>query len=238
MRAYWDERARLNAPWYVDTSLSYHDPDMVKFFESGRRIVSMAIEDLPSQPPSNELAVEIGSGLGRLCVALRDRFDRVVGIDISKEMVSRARELGPDEKIEFVVGDGTSLRPIADGSADLVLSFTVLQHIPKVAVIEGYIEEVGRILKPGGVFVLQWNNTPGSIRWAIRRGTYALGQRIGFGRERYGRNDPSFLGSRVSLARIKRAVEHGGMELSRTDELGQLFSWAWAVRKGSEVRKG
>src|SRR4051794_26873835 len=70
MREYWDERARVNAPWYVDTSLSFDEPDMERFFESGREIVSVALESAPVAPPSNGLAVEIGSGLGRMCVAL------------------------------------------------------------------------------------------------------------------------------------------------------------------------
>ncbi|HYZ91767.1 MAG TPA: methyltransferase domain-containing protein [Actinomycetota bacterium] len=230
MREYWDERARLNAAWYVDTSLSYEDPDMQRFFDSGRRIVDEALESLPSAPPGTSLAVDIGSGLGRLCVPLAERFDRVVGIDISSEMVERARSLVHNDRIEFLVGDGTTLRPIGDATADLVFTFTVFQHIPRISVIEGYIEEVGRILRPGGVFVFQWNNTPGSVRWAIRRAAFSVGHRAGVGREPHGRNDPNFLGSRVSLGRIRRALRRGGMSLERTQRLGQLFAWAWAVR--------
>lgn len=230
MRAYWDERARLNAVWFVDTSLRYDDPDMKQFFATGKLVVAEALDDLPADLPSKSLAVDIGCGLGRLCVALGEHFDRVVGIDISSEMVERARELNTDSRgIEFIVGDGSTLRPIEDEAADLVLSFTVFQHIPKVSVIEGYIREVGRILKPGGVFVFQWNNTPGSLRWAGRRVALSVGQRFGIGRERHGRNDPNFLGSRVSLRRIRRALVRSGMELRQTKHLGQLFSWAWAV---------
>jgi SAM-dependent methyltransferase len=230
MRAYWDERARLNAAWYVDTSLRYDDPDIQKFFASGRQIVGSALEDLPSDPPSNGLAVEIGSGLGRICVALADRFERVVGIDISSEMVERARSLVAEPRVQFMVGDGSSLRPIDDGSADLVLTFTVFQHIPRLSVIDGYIAEVGRILRPRGVFVFQWNNTPGTIRWVARRAALSLGQRFGVGREPRGRHDPNFLGSRVSLRRISRSLARAGMVLERTDNLEQLFAWAWAVR--------
>ena len=50
MREYWDERARLNAPWYVDTSLAFDAPDMERFFESGRRTVGMAFEDVVVRP--------------------------------------------------------------------------------------------------------------------------------------------------------------------------------------------
>jgi SAM-dependent methyltransferase len=230
MRTYWDERARLNAVWYVDTSLSFDAPDLERFWETGRRIVTEALEGSPAKPPATELAVEIGSGLGRVCRALAERFDRVVGIDISSEMVQRARDLVDDRRIAFEVGDGATLASVETGSADLVLSFTVFQHIPSTTVIENYIAEAGRALKPGGLFVFQWNNTPGARRWAVRRTLLDLAQRVGV-TERYGRNAREFLGSRVPLARIRRALERGGMELVSTTGLDTLFAWCWAVRK-------
>src|SRR5438093_9964969 len=90
MRTYWDEAARTNAAWYVDTSLEYDHPDMERFFSTGRRIVSEALDGSPVAPPGYSTAVEIGSGLGRVCLALADRFERAIGVDISPEMVQRA----------------------------------------------------------------------------------------------------------------------------------------------------
>ncbi|MGH2785982.1 MAG: class I SAM-dependent methyltransferase [Actinomycetota bacterium] len=231
MRTYWDEAARTNATWYVDTSLSFDAPDLERFFETGRTVAKAAIEEASVQPAGRALAVEIGSGLGRICKALAERFDRVIGLDISPEMVKRARELVPDEKITFEVSSGTDLRPLADGTADLVLTFTVLQHIPDVAVIEGYVREAGRVLKPGGVFVFQWNNTPGARRWAFKRGLLGFLQRTGLRVERHRRNAPEFLGSRVPLDRMREALVSAGMELRETKGLGTLFAWAWAVKR-------
>jgi SAM-dependent methyltransferase len=232
MRAYWDEAARVNAVWYVDTSLDFDAPDLDRFFETGRVIVNEALSGAPVVPPGHGLAVEIGSGLGRICRALADRFDRVVGADISAEMVRRAKELVPDQRVSFEVVDGTTLAPIEAGSADLVLSFTVFQHIPDVAVIEGYIREAGRVLKPEGVFVFQWNNTPGAALWAWRRRLLGAVQRVGLFHERHRRNSPEFLGSRVSLDTIRAALSDGGMELGATKGLDSLFAWAWAVKSG------
>jgi SAM-dependent methyltransferase len=229
MRAYWDERARLNAPWYVDTSLQFDAPDMEQFFSTGAKIVEQAL-DPALVPPSWLLAVEIGSGLGRVCLALADRFERVVGIDISPEMVQRARELVPNKRVSFEIGDGATLASIETGSADLVLSFTVFQHIPKTALIERYIQEAGRVLRPEGVLVFQWNNVAGPIRWSFRRRALAALSRVGVASDVYGRHDPAFLGSRVPLTRIRRAVERGGLQLRRTKGLGTLFAWVWAVR--------
>jgi SAM-dependent methyltransferase len=97
-------------------------------------------------------------------------------------------------------------------------------------VIEGYVREAARVLRPGGVFVFQWNNTPGAVRWAVRREALAMLQRRGIRTERYGRNAAEFLGSRVPLPRIERALRGAGLSLRATKGLGTLFAWAWAER--------
>jgi SAM-dependent methyltransferase len=230
MRAFWDARARENAAWYVDTSLAFDDPDMERFFETGRQIVADALDEAPVLPDGRALAVEVGSGLGRVCAALAARFDHVIGLDISPEMVMRAREFVGAPTISFLVGDGISLAGVGDEVADLVLTFTVFQHIPSVAVIDGYLHEAARVLRPGGVLVMQWNNTSGAWRWRIRRGWLALLQRTRIRPEQYLRHAPQFLGSRVPLRRIRRALAHAGLELRGIRNGGTLYAWAWVEK--------
>lgn len=233
MRAYWDERARVNAAWYVDTTLDFEQPDMERFFASGERIVADHYVDGLATPSRHDLAVEIGSGLGRICRALREHFDHVVGIDIAPEMVAQARELVTAEGIEFRVGDGTTLTDVADASVDLVFTFTVFQHIPDPTVVEGYIAEVGRVLRPGGVFAFQWNNEPNAGWWRLRRSVLGWLQRTGRRPEAFGRHAPEFLGCRISTPRIRRALTGAGLELVGMRGDGTLFAWAWAVRPDS-----
>lgn len=231
MRSYWDEGARKNAVWYVDTSLDYDEPDLDRFFETGKTIVAQALDDAPAQPAGHGLAVEIGCGLGRICQALAPRFDRVVGVDISPEMLKQAREIVTDPKVEFVLGDGVSLGALETASADLVLSFTVFQHIPSVSVICDYLTEAGRVLKPGGVMVFQWNNEPGALYWRLRRSVLSVLQRTGLRREKYGRHAPEFLGSRVPLNQVEAALHKGGLQLKGVRGADTLFAWAWARRE-------
>jgi SAM-dependent methyltransferase len=228
LRRYWEDRARTNAAWYVDTTLSYEAPDMERFFATGESIVAEALDESEVRPVECRLAVEIGSGLGRVCKALATRFDAVVGVDISTTMVERSRELVPVPQVSFVLGDGSSLPGVADGSADLVLSFTVFQHIPSVAVIDRYLQEAGRVLRPTGVFVFQWNNEPGARRWRARSAWLTLLQRTRIRPETYGRHVPEFLGIRVPLGRIERGLRTAGLELVDTKGTGTLFAWAWA----------
>jgi SAM-dependent methyltransferase len=230
MRDYWEQRAQLNAAFYVDTSLDYDNPDMDRFLETGRRVVTIALDEAPAVPPAGKAAaLEIGCGMGRICLALSERFDQVIGYDISTEMLRKARDLVPDERVDFRLTEGSSLPGTADASVDLVLTFTVFQHIPSVEVIRDYVREAGRVLRPGGVFVLQWNGTPGAVRWRLRRVVMAVRQRLGRG-DRYGRDAPQFLGSRIELEEMRAMLREAGLELAATSGEGSLFTWGWATK--------
>jgi SAM-dependent methyltransferase len=228
MREYWEQRAKLNPAFYVDTSLDYDNPDMEKFLATGRTVVTTALDEPPAVAPARTgTAVEIGCGMGRICLALRERFDNVVGFDISEEMLRRARELVPDEQVDFRLTEGATLPSLADASVDLVLTFTVFQHIPSVEVIRSYVMEAGRVLAPGGMFVLQWNGQSGALRWRLRRAGMAVLQRLGRG-DRYGRDAAQFLGSRVEIDDMRRMLTDAGLTLAATKGEGTLFTWGWA----------
>ena len=232
MRSFWDEAAKTNAAWYVDTTVSFDEPDMDEFFATGRKIIDGAYDGSPVKPAGHDLAVEIGSGLGRNCLALADRFKHVVGIDISPEMIRQSNELVDDKRVEFRLGEGADLSGVASESADFVMSFTVFQHIPEVGVIQSYLRETGRVLKPGGVAAFQWNNQSSELRWRIRRAVLATLQKLRLRRETHQRNAVQFLGTTVDLPHIESTLADAGMDLVKTEGLGTLFCWAWAVKRG------
>ena len=97
--------------------------------------------------------VEIGCGVGRLTCALAEDFDTVVALDVSPDMIDRARERAPADKVEFEVVDGCEI-PRPDASVDAVFSVIVLQHLESFAVVEGYLREAFRALRPGGSVML------------------------------------------------------------------------------------
>jgi SAM-dependent methyltransferase len=231
MRRYWDDRARENAVFYVDTTCRYDAPDMERFFETGRVIVDEALTSAPVQPSRRQLAVEIGPGLGRVCRALGDQFDRVIGIDVSAEMVQRARELVPDPRITFEVGDGATLAPLADASADFVVTFTVLQHLTSRAAIFRYLNEAARVLRPGGVVAAQWNNDAHPWRYEARSLWWRLQRRLGVAVHQDNRVAPQFLGTPVPYAAVKSTLERAGLTVRGTKGEGTLFAWVWAEKK-------
>lgn len=230
MREYWDERARENAAWYVDTSLSYDTPDMEQFFATGRRVVAEALCDAPVQPLERRLAVEIGPGIGRVCAALAEHFEDVIGIDVSEEMVSRARQHVAGPRVRFIVGDGTSLQPLEDGSADLVTSFTVLQHLPSRSLVLGYLREGARVLRPGGVLAVQWNNLPHPTLWRAEATWWRFRHRLGLGLRSEKRHAPEFVGTRVAWEAVEAELGAAGLVIVGRKGEGTLFSWVWAVK--------
>jgi SAM-dependent methyltransferase len=231
MRSWWESAAQRNAAWYVDTSLDYDDPDMDRFWATGEAIVADALDGAPVAPTGRERAVEIGSGLGRVSRALARRgFAEVVGVDISPTMVARARELVDEAGVRFELGNGSGLAGVDTASTDLVLTFTVFQHMPDERLIAGYVREAGRVLRPGGVLVAQWNGTDGARRWALRRAALARLGRLRRSADRYGREVPEFLGSRVPLPRMRALLADAGLEVAGLRGEGTLYSWVWAVK--------
>ena len=151
MRADWDRRARENAPYYVCTT-SAESPE--SFAASGERdLESQVLDGLAVSPRWRVL--EIGCGMGRLLRPLSPRVARVFGVDLSEEMLIRAREhCAALPNVELARTDGR-LDFLTDGAFDFVFSHIVFQHLPRKAYAELYFREAFRVLVAGGIFRVQ-----------------------------------------------------------------------------------
>ena len=223
MGGYWDERARENAAYFVDNDLDYAETDLAAFWAKGPETVDRVLARLeaPAIRPQDEI-VEIGCGIGRLTRPLAERGERVWALDVSAEMLRRAREANPQlTNVEWVHGDGTTLTGIPDASADVVFSHVVFQHIPDPATTLGYVREMGRVLRPGGWAAFQASNDP-SIHRPWRQ---PLGRRLlrALGRAPKGLDHPAWLGSAVELEDLRAAAAAGGLDVERLDGEGTQF---------------
>jgi SAM-dependent methyltransferase len=159
--------------------------DAEAFLELGRRDVAVAREQLGrlGLPTSWDRVLDFGCGAGRLSQALAEHAAEVVGLDVSAPMLESARDLDrSDGRVAFVLSEDPDLRSFPDGHFDLVYTERVLQHLPR-AVLETYLREFVRVLRPGGVAVVHcptkpmwtlrgvvWRAAPAPlIRWAQRR---------------------------------------------------------------------
>ncbi|WP_434222556.1 glycosyltransferase [Limnospira platensis CENA597] len=119
------------------------------------RTTQQILQGLPSQPHWKVL--EIGCGVGRLIKPLRERFNRVDGVDISENMIEFAKQYLADGQSngELYVNNGSDLQDLPGEFYDLVYSTIVFQHIRSLSVVKSYFSEIFRVLKPGGYFRIQ-----------------------------------------------------------------------------------
>jgi cyclopropane fatty-acyl-phospholipid synthase-like methyltransferase len=147
MEADWDERARRNAKYFIHTEASQSDAE---FRESGEQDVERILSGV--ELPRDARVLEIGCGIGRLLEPMSRRVERVEGVDISQEMITRTQEhlRGiPNVGVHHTRGD---LSMFADETFDFAYCILVFQHITERRAIERYFREVARVLKPGGRF--------------------------------------------------------------------------------------
>ena len=106
-----------------------------------------------AEVPAGGTVVDCPCGAGPALRALRpDAGVRYVAADLSPAMLRRARERAAERglaEIEFVRAEAGDL-PLEDSSADLFLSYWGLHCFPDP---RAAIEEIGRVLRPGGRLV-------------------------------------------------------------------------------------
>jgi SAM-dependent methyltransferase len=159
MRRDWDSRASLNALHFTNTERS--DWDEEAYAATGEQnVLEHVTNDLGNicqgANPTAMRVLEIGCGAGRMTKPLAQRFGEVHAVDISAEMIRTARErLAGVPNAFFHQNNGMDLRELPSEYFDFALSFIVFQHIPSKNVIESYIHEVHRVLKPGRLFKFQ-----------------------------------------------------------------------------------
>lgn len=212
MKDDWDDRARVNAKWYITTiRLDLTDED---FDASGRPEVEKFILSDPiltgeraGRRLSEQRLLEIGCGLGRMSRHLAAHFGEVHGTDVSGEMVRQARErLASITNLSFFETNGADFRDLPTDYYDVVFSVYVFQHVPWREVVESNIRDACRVLRPGGLFKFQVNN--------VRHPDYVE------------REKNTWEGTTLTENDLRRAARESGVRLVSLSGLGTQYCWA------------
>ena len=211
MRNDWDQRARENAEHYIATSTKeWKDRE---FYRTGE--INVATDVMPDmyricagkQSPLDLTALEIGCGVGRMTRMLARIFRHVTAVDVSKEMIDRARvNLADLHNVTLILGDGATLSALPDESQDFAFSFIVFQHIPSTEVIASYCREVRRVLRPGSLFKFQVNG----VVW-----------------DRHGSPPDTWVGVSFAEADAQRLCQQSGFQWEMSQGAGTQFFWLW-----------
>ncbi len=112
--------------------------------------------------------LDIGCGEAAFTAELRDAGSEVVGMDVAEEPIRRALIRHPGLDLRLL--ESESSWGLEDSSFDLVWAGEVLEHVADTV---GWLSELRRVLRSGGVLVL---STPELGRWALLRA--ALSRRV------------------------------------------------------------
>jgi len=154
--------------------------------------------------------LEIGCGAGRVTRALGRIFGEVHAVDVSGEMVARARLAVADmPHVHIYRNNGFDLTVVPPLEFDFAYSFIVFQHVPNREIIENYVREVARLLRPGALFKFQ---VQGNLRVPTSP-------------------DETWLGVPYSEAQAKAMAERCGFEPRYTYGAGDQYFWLWFFKK-------
>lgn len=138
------------------------------------------LEKIAAESTLNNLefntVIELGCGTGKNAEWIAKKAQKLIGIDFSEEMLSRAKEKISSDNVSFVKSDLTKEWDVDDGIADLIACSLVLEHISDLDFI---FNQAFKKLKPGGRFYLcelhpfkQYKGT--KARYETEKGTVEL----------------------------------------------------------------
>lgn len=139
-----------------------------------RRLVALA------GPLAGRCAADLACGTGDIALLLATSGARVVGLDITPRMLALARQKpSPRGAVpRYVAGDMSDL-PFQDASFDVVTTGYGLRNVPD---LPRSIQEIARILKPGGLFLSLDFNRPrrAGVRFVYRVYLTLVGSALGW----------------------------------------------------------
>jgi ubiquinone/menaquinone biosynthesis C-methylase UbiE len=100
-----------------------------------------------TRPGPGDLVVDVATGTGHTAFALAPHVRRVIGLDLTREMLDEARRMAVERNIvntDWVIGDAAKL-PFPDDTFDIYVVRAAPHHFPDV---DAFLREAHRVLKP------------------------------------------------------------------------------------------
>jgi SAM-dependent methyltransferase len=130
------------------------------------------IPQWPFLPGDGKLLLDVGCSWGRWTIAAARAGYRSIGMDVHLDALAAATRVSQQlgVKTDFVCA-GVEALPFQTASIDLLFCYSVLQHLER-SIVRGFFREVARLLKPGGICLVQLPNTFGlyNILRQLKRG--------------------------------------------------------------------
>jgi SAM-dependent methyltransferase len=189
------------------------------------RLTALLVEELAGRRP----CLEIGVGTGRIALPLVAAGVELIGVDIAPKMLRRLVDnSGGEQPCPLCVADVTAL-PLARSSFGAVLASHLLHLVPDW---RRTVDEALRVLRPGGVFLVDFGGGPPAPWHAA---TSALLKSHGVVLARPGMSDPRPVEEHLRGRALSRPLGPVTMTVERTlaqdlaDWEARINSWTWSA---------
>ena len=171
---------------------------------------------LESKSKPGAKVLDLGCGTGALSLRLARRQFDVTGVDISGEMLAQLSQRTGRLKINLVRANIFSL-PFHDSTFDAVVSRWVLPHFSDWG---SAVEEVARVLKPGGFFIFDFPSRE-HVNHAKDRNALLTQERLGYQHSEDPNNvDPFFYYGAETTESIAKTLSANGLKLESRSPYG------------------
>ncbi len=186
--------------WYLDPLVAAQKHDVhldwiARNVSPGSRIPAVLKTDL----------FEEAHGPDELLFSLPFDAGLKVGMDVSAPTVTRAAHQRGGRACQWINADVRRL-PLADQCVDVVLSNSTLDHFETEHEIEQSLHELVRVLKPGGILLVTFDNPRNPLFFLLHGATKWMGLSFPFGKT-------------ISLPKLLRILDRAGLDLQSTDAL-------------------
>lgn len=159
----WDLLAKKKANYYIYSDIE-DQTDQKNYQKTGKSDVKeLILQDkyLSRKINFSQSAIlEIGAGNGRMTEFISPHFKKVYAMDISPTMLWLAQKrLSKLNNISYIDTAGDTY-PLKDESLEVVFSWMVFHHFATKKMVTDNLQEILRVLKPGGVAKIQFRGKP------------------------------------------------------------------------------
>lgn len=162
---YWNliksEKSKINNEFYNDLGEEwYHSKDdSVALLRAEAKVknpwvAKMIHQHYPEQELKKLKLLDVGCGAGLLTNDLALSGIQVTGIDLSESSLEMAEKYDTSKTVKYIKANAYQL-PFEDKSFDVVTSMDFLEHVEEPLKV---VNEISRVLKPGGLFIFHTFN--------------------------------------------------------------------------------
>lgn len=175
--------------------------------EEARRQVDFLLERLDIAPPCDVL--DLGCGDGRHSLELARRGYRVTGLDLSEELLDRARSRTAEEGLDITFIQGDMRDPPRISAFDLVVNFfTSFGYFHEDGENARVLDAISRALRPGGRFLMDYLNREYVISTLVPADSRTV-EGMEVDQHRWITGDPTAVGDHVRINKHVRIREEG-----------------------------